>query len=426
MEGTEEIFTDRSVEGLLSTVSALVLDRSQCFVRGEGWGERKGGPFTYLFTAVSPGIRCCVRVSQSKHLLVEFSQLPGLTEKAWARFLTAPTLDLYRGLWKIRKRVTLHISLIGAQYRNPTKVQHALRRSDTWRFRPEMPYPLVKHVSRLHQKGEHESANVLQALLDAPAVKTNIEKREASRWRTVWIHPAKQTVEDVYFLLLLMLLQEELFDLNDAVRETACRYLCDRFASIPDRYWAESVLYELQRRFTEPEDWRALRGCVSSIVKLLDIPKFVKTHGGNERQQIGEYKLISVPNDETAKIYRKKRMNRDNPRTDPPRYPVSEVIARLQLAEPPVSRDSLYDWIDAGRVPVHRKGRRMWLDEDGLTKARELEKLRFYRGRLKCLLEKEGKNSEAIKKYMQRHRLTTVKALEEELRKRIGRSSGIG
>ena len=236
---------------------------------------------------------------------------------------------------------------------------------------------------------------------------------------------------------------------SETVRETAWRYLRKHFHSIYGKHQAEAVLYELQRRFTEPEGWRALRAYVPYIVKLLGISTPTRNNTrplprseDEDAEDRDGLENVVAPRDQyddelpemqtvmrsadaddmpTAGDYRRmsERYNKVLGDDHPARYSIQEVFVRLPGADSPISIDSLYDWIHRGNVLAHREFRRFWLDETGLAKARLLAQERYARRYLKKVLtEKDEKSEAAAKKHVQRL-LKAGKPLLEEVRKRI-------
>ena len=107
---------------------------------------------------------------------------------------------------------------------------------------------------------------VYDSLVDFPTSPGDPQPVLATAWREIYIHPHRQTVADIHFLLSLALLQEDMIPPTQASKARARQYL-KGFNGISDDSTADDVLSKLRLNFTKPEDWRALGKWVKRVVR---------------------------------------------------------------------------------------------------------------------------------------------------------------
>jgi len=422
----EGLFTAPSVDALLERAAESLHAFCRKFARDRWWWLREEdfqeptrrwtrqeiksqrSAIVFLASEQAPALRCFMRVTWNFHpqrrfhppvyLLVEFRQTPGMTEEAWTHFQEEPTLDRHRALWRVSKQVVVQVCLGKLASRKRNKWQQALRRSDAWRFDPKRRPPLEEQIQRLRQKGDKDGANDLQVFIDTlhPEVKAKWENRETPWWRTVWIHPHKQTADDVHFLLLLILLQEDMISLTEALQAQTMGYL-RRFKGVSDDGTAYLVLEALRRHFTEPEDWRALRKYVGRAVRTLErgrewwaVPGDPEeTHQRAVRHELRGTSPLRAP-------------QLIDPDKEPPRWSIRAAAAQLKAEDLAVTPDAIYDLINTGKIPCQQEGGRRWLDAEGLEHVRDHLKEGVKRRALRLLLIEKGRTPEATKKFIRR------------------------
>jgi hypothetical protein len=146
---------------------------------------------------------------------------------------------------------------------------------------------MEKAIQALRREGKDEAADLFQAALDemSPEDKARRKRREASHWRTVWLEPSKQTPGDVYFLLGLILLQEDMIPgAKKEMEDQALAYLAKKLVVLQAagrlrrlggthdktdlaQTLVGRVLTALLGNFTEPEGWRAADAYIKLVVK---------------------------------------------------------------------------------------------------------------------------------------------------------------
>jgi hypothetical protein len=306
---------------------------------------------------------------------VDVQQTPTCTEDeavhAREDFITGRS-DRYWDFMQTQKQVTLRIRLGGLPQSRRDKPwfsmgwpkkwgKQPMKQAEADRLDPRKADAMDALIAELQQQGDDAAANWLQ---DSWA------RREAPFWRPVWINPRKQTVEDVRFLLALIVLQEGMIG-DDATHEVmglwAVGYLRRRFPRLSDAS-AYEVLARLQRRFVYPEDWRALLKYTTQVVHGVLAEERPGGVGGQQPQTTG---LWTIP----------------------------EAAAQLRQEGFTVSAQTLYRYVAEGTLPVcYDTGRRRCLDEKGLAEAMGL----LFEPRIRDLLREAGFPADTAKHKLQR------------------------
>lgn len=415
-------FTTSSAEELLQKVAETL--------RSEELDRYQGTPDTLdqevIARGQAPGLSCCVRVArnlrqcigfessveaaakkppETLYLLVDFRQTPAEDELALAR--KAPTPDRYRALTQTQRQVTLHIRLGGSRHRN--RWQRAQRLAEKWRFYADRPPPLEEWVQKERQKGNVNGADHVQAVLNGlPAeIKAKRQRREATAWREIYIHPQRQTVADIHFLLSLALLQEDMIPPTQALKARARQYL-KGFNGISDDSTADDVLSKLRLNFTKPEDWRALRYWVKRVVRTPEAGQKrweVPADPEKVHQREVRHDQRGIPRLRTLQLDAQEKSPRWSPTA------AADLLTREGRS---VTPDALYDWINAGKIPYRQELGRRWLDAEGLEQARQRLVVRELRKAIRERLRKGGKTQAAAEKWARRHIRLGMTMLEIE------------
>jgi hypothetical protein len=267
------MFTAPGPQAVIAPVAERVFNCAQTLARDGSIGPKTGR--TFVGYEQAPGLRCMITVvhfvdqgregSLRPYIYLEWQQMPGYTEEGWSRFRQVPDgewrekLAAYRTVNRITERVPMYIGLGAAAVHLPKQWKQALRRSEQWRFDPQKADPLASWMR-----------NHLDPQIKADrAVLERRGNREPPTWgRMLYINPKKQTVNDAYFQLTLVLLQERILPETAALQAEMIAYL----AQWADEATALMVFKALLRHFTEPDDWRAL-------------PAYCKTVARREAQQ---------------------------------------------------------------------------------------------------------------------------------------------
>jgi len=218
------------------------------------------------------------------------------------------------------------------------------------------------------------------------------QAREPWGRKALWMDPDQTSVDDVRFILVVYLLQEQMGECTPEIASFLQRYM-GQFRHAAS--WEERELLQgehtrfllegggeglaaILRTYAHPEHWKAHR---QFIAKTLHGRR--ATAARHEAEQSGQGLAVA-------------------PRSDG-RYSVDDAVKILaQEAHagqwtPP--RDWLYDQINAGTLPVVCN---KWLDENGLQCARKLVKDKTLR---KALVEyqTQWKSRRAANKFIQEH-----------------------
>lgn len=356
--------------------------------------------FEVVWSGKAPGLEAAVRLAEAGEslvLLVEFRQS------------SAP--------WR---SVTIRVQTEAPpEERSDPLFQKAVRRSDWWRFRPKAVLPLEGLRNRLHKRGDRAAAEAIQAEIDRlpPEVRDRLESRQTVWWRTLLLDP-RQKVEDVSFLLTLILLQEDMVPTSPELELKAVQYIRQHAGRCISDGGAYLVLNDLRRNFTEPKNWRGVfryiwrtaKGKADDRSGISETdggprPRLQRTTAAHDVSLSGE----ALPDPSQARLVRQQRRHR-RPRIGNP-DPVSVAAAAARL---PISRDTLYDWINSGKIPGRRHNGRSVLDAAGLDHVEELLRARKLRMEIRDHLRLQGKTAAAAKKFLYRRCKAGV-SLEEVL-----------
>lgn len=385
------------------------------------------------------------------HLLVNFRQTPVCSAVEFEQALSEPTPERYRAMNKSLKSVTVSLECGGlpGPHRNPW--QKAFRKANRWRFAPDQRPPLEECMSHLAKRGKTEAAEQLRKRLDdvPPGVQARRQRREALHWRQIWIHPERQKVQDVRFLLVLVLAQEGMIAQDSPIHHQAVGYLELEPATRPSRWdiqrgiaphpdlirrqVASRVWEGLLRYFDAPEDWRALRGYIARLAKMAKAEMLRGWGTGEQEDDNWQFPEVEAPppddeHDAFAEAWddprrlKKIKLPAEKKRvavrlhsdfdTQGQEFTIREAAARLVQEGLSVRLNDLYRWIGKGCFTTRRYRGRQHLDGAGLEKARKLAKDREWRRKLRRDLINGGRKPEAAKKFLRR-RLQAGKTLEE-------------
>jgi hypothetical protein len=211
----------------------------------------------YVFER-APGLLCSGRYDAYRTRLLTFQQVPGFSLDAYAAWVAAPSLAEWRTLGKLlrapQKTVTVHLALNRVPHAElPKKWRRAWRTNEKKRLDPQKPYPLPRSTQDW-----------------SPQVREQHTRREAYWWRTICIAQRTHTVDDVVFLLALVLLQEQMLQEPDvtSLRTTMTDYLRTAGGKgCADGGTAYLVLDRLLRQFIEPEHKDGLRQYINSFLR---------------------------------------------------------------------------------------------------------------------------------------------------------------
>lgn len=437
-----DVFTAPSVDVLLFRLAEALHEVSGKFAADRWWQVLPGrispaksslSGSVPLATERAPGLNALLRavwVSNAQgaegYLLVNFWQTPVSSKEDWIRAVRAPVPDRFLALSKPIKRVTLWVRVGGLNSENRGTRQRARRLADNWRFNPDRRSPLENRIERLSRRGKDKAADRLRAFVDTlhPEVRARRERRETSGWRTVWLDPHQQAVEDVHFLLVLHLLQEGMIPATADQQTQAVEYL-KRFPGVGDDGTAFVVFDALRRDFTEPEDWRALRTYVKRVAHHMN---------AKERRQPGTVSLnpdnagIGEVHDEgpegtTLQDIRAHRGKlRLGHQEASPSYSVRAAAAQLASEGRDISPDTLYDWIRAGKVSAQQERGRWRLTPADLNQVRQRLRERERRA-FKEFLVQRGRKPEAAKKWVQRRRGLSLEQLARQVLEHTARAT---
>jgi hypothetical protein len=340
--------------------------------------------------------------------------------------------DRLRELAEIRqqpcKAFTINVGREGRAQRLPPKFLRPLRRVETWRCKPERRAPLeygldriTAKMRRLRRQGQFEEATALEASRQRIAAQMEswpeeVKRQRQARWpwgrKALWIEPDQTPDDDVHFVLLLYLLQEQMGECTPEIAHFLQRYMRQfRYAASREerdllqgkhtRYLLEGGgegFAALLRTYAQPEHWKAQRRFIAKT-----LCRRWRTAARQEAEQSGEGCAVS-------------------PRSDG-LYSVLDAVRILEREAyegqwtPP--RDWLDDRMHKGILP-YVLNVRGWkcLDEDGLHCARQLVKDENDRGALVAYQMDELRQSRrAVNKFIQEHeaRGESLEAIAEAL-----------
>jgi hypothetical protein len=345
--------------------------------------------------------------------------------EAWREAHGDGCIDAYHRAWgrqreicdarqQLRKEFTVAVGRGGSAQSFANKFLRALRKAESWRFKPEQPDPLEalvddKPIVRLKARGKYEEAAVLDAstqrlaarLASRPAeVQRRRQAREPWAEKKLWIDPDQTPVDDVRCQLVVCLLQEQMIAHSAEVSDFLQRYMRQfTHARTKEEYDLLPKAQQLQgggerfeairKGFAYPEHWKELR------------PYIARTLRGLSAAAAREAVEQSGP-----------RTGHALARTAP--YAVDDIVRFLQVeCETDVwtpTRRTLYHWIKEGKIRTVHSGKKVLIPEEGLEQIRALVKEQRHKKALKTYYIETGKEKqnkdplEAAKKRLQRHR----------------------
>ena len=334
--------TDASAWDLLRQVATLVLryqarrKRDRWFFRGSA--RARGQPplptSRQLGFRRAPGLTCEIRIAchrgagvglisgrqvitagERPVLLLCFRQHPIVTEAALQAALEEGTPARFMALTRVLKTMTVEVRLPGKALQLPRqllrsrrlrrekdaarqfsqRIWKGLRAHETWRFTPGKRPPLEeailrlqKAVERLRQQGKQPEAaqqeaagQRLVAQMEAwpEAVQQRRRDRQPWGWKVLWVDPHKTPVEDIQFLLVLYLLQEQMIESSLPISQFLAGFMGRFKHAVPDgertvqrRKHLEGGgvgVAHLLQRFALPEDSRSLRKYIATTLRGL-------------------------------------------------------------------------------------------------------------------------------------------------------------
>jgi hypothetical protein len=423
----------------------------------------------------APGLTCEIRMawnrgavlaSESGHeviparnrpvLLLSFRQQPVATEAELQAALEEDTPAHFMALTKVLKTVTIEVRLPRKALQLPRRllksrrlrrdrdvaelflerIWKGLRANETWRFTPGKLPPLAKEilriqktVERLKQQGKQDEAAEVEAAGQRlvaqmeswpPAVQQRRRDRQPWGWKVLWVDPQETPIEDIQFLLVLYLVQEQMIECTPAIAKFLARFMPrfkgavlpeDRTVKGPTRLEGGGMgMMHLLKRFALPEDWRSLRKYIATTLRGL------RASAAREAAEEAAQRS-GLSSDEAEDLQQRKRQGRPSrnpepifalPEADQQGYYSVDDVVRLLRTEASEgdwvpSRDVLYDWIAKEEIAIiqDRRGRK-WLNEEEVAQVR----LRVHTKDQRKRLSKQGKalglSPDAIKKAMYR------------------------
>jgi hypothetical protein len=374
-------------------------------------------------------------------LLLCFRQYPVVTEAELQAALKEDTPARFMALTKVVKTLTVEVRLPGKALQLPRqllksrqlrregeaaqqfvqRIWKGLRANETWRFSPGKRPPLEeailrleKVIERLKQHGKRDEAAELEAagqrlVAKMEAWPTAVQQRRQERqpwgWKLLWVDPQETPVEDIQFLLVLYLLQEQMVECTPAIVKSLARFMRrfkgavpheDRPLKGPTRLEGGGiVIVHLLQRFALPEEWKSLRKYIAATLRGPQVSAARKA-AEDVAQQPG------LSSDEAEEVQQRKRQGRPSRNPEPifasPEahhqgyHSVDDVVRILRTeaieGDWVPSRDVLYDWITKGEVAStqDRRGRK-WFNGGGLAQIR----LRVHAKNQRKQLRKQGK-----------------------------------
>ena len=311
-----------------------------------------------------------------------------------------------------RKAFTVEVGREGRAQRLPPKVLRALRSVETRRFQPERCAPLEEVLAddmpivRLKMQGKFEEAAALEASTQSIAVHMaswpeEVTQRRQARgpWgcKALWIDPDQTPVDDVRFVLLVYLLQEQMGECTPEIARFLQRYMGQfRYAAHQEEralFQGEHTRFllegggegfaELLRTYAYPEHWKAHRKFIATTLSGR-----WRTAVRKETEQSWQGLAVSPRSDGLYSVYN-----------------VVRVLTGETEGQWRLTRDWLDDRIKAGRIPFSRDARG-WkcLDEHGLQCARKLVKDETLRRALVGYqIDELRKSRRAANKFIQEH-----------------------
>ena len=320
------------------------------------------------------------------------------------------------------KAFAVDIGRDGSVQRLRPKFLRTLRRVATWRFKLERCAPLeerleriTSQIMRLRRQGKFKEAETLAAsrqriVTQMASWPPEVQQRRQRHWswerKPLWIDPDQTTDDDVRFVLLLYLLQEQMGECTPEIARFLQRYMGQfRYAAS----WEERALLQgehthfllegggegfaaLLRTYAHPEHWKAHRKFIAKTLSGR-----WRTAARQEAEHSGQSLAVAPSSDGLYSV------------NDVVRILAGETAGQWRL-----SRDWLDDRIKAGRLPFSLDARG-WkcLDEHGLQCARKLVKDETLRRALvEYQTQKLGKSPRAANKYIKEH-LARSESLED-------------
>jgi hypothetical protein len=286
--------------------------------------------------------------------------------------------SLQRVLTPICHSVTVHVALGHVPHELfpglPKWIQDAWRAHERQRINPEKPFALPWADEDWHTK-----------------VREQYARREAFLWRPICIKPATQTSDEVFFQLVLILLQERMVPQaeTETLRATMVKHLCMREGM--DAGTALLVLERLLSHFVEPTHAHGVKSYSKSHRSwtkgyLSEDGHKVKPAVFDTRRVTGEGGLIAV----------------------------DDALVQFVAEGLPATRPTLFRWARDWALEqpdfAVRKGKRLWLTCAGMTEARTWLQ---WRAITKHQLDVMHKKPEATWKFTSRYRTRDKKPPEE-------------
>jgi hypothetical protein len=311
------------------------------------------------------------------------------------------------------KAFSVDVGRDGSVQRMPPKFLRTLRRGETWRFKPERRAPLQEALAhdtpivRLQAQGKLEEAAALEASRQRIAARmaswpAEVQQQRQARWpwgrKALWIDPDQTPDDDVRFVLVLYLLQEQMGECTPETTRFLQRYM-GQFRYAASREERELLQGEhtrfllegggegfaaLLRTYTHPEHRKAHRRFIAKTLSGR-----WRTAAKQKAEQSGQSLMVVPSSDGLYSV-----------------HDVVRILAGETAGQWRLTRDWLDDRLKAGRLPFSLDARG-WkcLDEHGLQYARTLIKDETLRRALVGYqTQKLGKSPRAANKYIQEHR----------------------
>jgi hypothetical protein len=294
----------------------------------------------------APGLYCHGWNTTDGSRVLQWCQTPGfMAPDALATLEEAATVAQWRAAWsalhRVSKRVSVHIALEGTSPKLTGEWRNwyfgAKRYAEKQRIDLKKPY-------QLPYADEDWS----------PAVQRYYANREAPGWRTIWVNPHKKTVDDIFFLLALILLQERMIPEPEEVelRAIMVDYLRPLMPRCADGSIAHFVLDRLIDQFIEPDHWDGLKSYIKSYLSWY------------KRQ------LSWDSHTETSQVFTTLRQN-----VTGSGIAVGDALTSFKAEGLPATRSTLFRWtqdwaIQKPALACYDEDGRLWLTQAGIAEAR--------------------------------------------------------
>jgi hypothetical protein len=242
------ICTAFSVEELLQNVARKICDlpydaQAQMFLDPVCRDPDHLGA-THLFLERSPRLYCTARLTThatgKRFLVLEFHQERGFKDRnAWKAYIQELTLTQIQERRRSRRPVVkVHVGLGSASVSLTEQERQTLLQ---WAGKD----PVEKALFRQWRAADKRR---IQA------------QRETTFWRSIFVNPAEQKPDDVFFQLAVILYQERIVPEadTDALQDAMLRYMKKFEECGTDRNVACRVLMSVLNNFVVPQDWRGL------------------------------------------------------------------------------------------------------------------------------------------------------------------------